>query len=84
MIEEYEAAGKWPFNIADEIYRVRPERLSEAQHVATKRASLQQKGLVFCSRRRMATCMFLVDGPLTRQDPQSLADSRLRESWYRQ
>jgi len=50
VLGEYEAAGKRPtmLNIASEVYRVRPDRLSEAQHVATRRAltSLQQKGLV--------------------------------------
>src|SRR3954471_23830913 len=55
VIEEYEAAGKRPttFNIAAEIYRVRPDgrgnrMVSDAQHVAIKRAlaSLQHKGLV--------------------------------------
>jgi len=50
VIEEYEAAGKRPtmLNIASEVYRVRPDRLSDAQHVATRRAltSLWQKGLV--------------------------------------
>jgi|RhiMethySRZTD1v2_1073278.scaffolds.fasta_scaffold1034101_1 hypothetical protein len=55
VIEEYEAAGKMPttFNIAAEVYRVRPDRhgnrmVSDAQHVATKRAlaTLRQKGLV--------------------------------------
>jgi hypothetical protein len=36
-------------NIASEVYRVSPDRLREAQHVATRRAlaSLLQKGLVF-------------------------------------
>jgi hypothetical protein len=55
VIEEYEAAGKRPttFNIAADVYRVRPDRdgnrmVSDAQHVATKRAlaSLRKKGLV--------------------------------------
>ena len=50
VIEECEAAGKRPtvLNIASEVYRVRPGRLSEAQHVATKRAlaSLRRKGIV--------------------------------------
>jgi hypothetical protein len=50
VIEEYEAAGKRPtmLNIASEVYRVRPDRLSDTQHVATRRAltSLRQKGLV--------------------------------------
>ena len=55
VIEEYEAAGKRPttFNVAAEVYRVRPDRrgnrmVSDAQYVATKRAlaSLRQKGLV--------------------------------------
>ena len=50
VIGQYEAAGKRPtiLHIASEIYRVRPDRLSEAQHVATRRAltSLRQKGLV--------------------------------------
>ena len=55
VIEEYEAADKMPttFNIAAEVYRVRPDRhgnrmVSDAQHVATKRAlaTLRQKGLV--------------------------------------
>jgi hypothetical protein len=50
VIEEYEAAGKRPtmLNIASEVYRVSPDRLSEAQHVATRwaLASLLQKGLV--------------------------------------
>jgi hypothetical protein len=45
VIEEYEAAGKRPttFNIAAEVYRVRRDQrgnrlVSDAQHVATKRA----------------------------------------------
>jgi hypothetical protein len=50
VLVECEAAGKRPtmLNIASEVYRVRPDRLSEAQHVATRRAlaSLWQKGLV--------------------------------------
>ena len=50
VIGQYEAAGKRPtmLNIASEVYRVRPDRLSDAQHVATRRAltSLRQKGLV--------------------------------------
>jgi len=50
VLGEYAAASKRPtmLNIASEVYRVRPDRLSEAQHVATRRAlaSLQQKGLV--------------------------------------
>ena len=55
VIGEYEAAGKTPttFNIAAEVYRIRPDRhgnrmVSEAQHVAIKRAlaSVRQKGLV--------------------------------------
>jgi hypothetical protein len=50
VLVECEAAGKRPtmLNIASEVYRVRPDRLSEAQHVATRRAltSLRQKGLV--------------------------------------
>ena len=61
VIEEYEAAGKRPttFNIAAEVYRVRPDRhgtrmVSDAQHIATKRAlaSLRQKGLIFWTARR--------------------------------
>ena len=50
LIGEYEAAGKRPtmLNIASEVYRVRPDRLSEAQQVATRRAltTLRQRGLV--------------------------------------
>ena len=50
VLGEYEAAGKRPtmLNIASEVYRVRPDRLSGAQHVATRRAltSVRQKGLV--------------------------------------
>ena len=50
VIEECEAAGKRPtmLSIASEVYRVSPDRLSDAQHVATRRAltSLWQKGLV--------------------------------------
>jgi len=50
VIEEYEAAGKRPttVNNAAEVYRVGPDRLSDAQHVTTERAlaSLRQKGLV--------------------------------------
>ena len=50
VLGEYEAAGKRPtmLSIASEVYRVRPDRLSDAQHVATRRAltSLRQKGLV--------------------------------------
>ena len=45
VIEEYRAAGKMPttFNIAAEIYRVRPDRhgnrmVSDAQHIATASA----------------------------------------------
>jgi hypothetical protein len=47
VIEEYEAAGKRP-NIASEVYRVSPDRLSDARHVATRRSltSLWQKGRV--------------------------------------
>lgn len=47
---EYEAKGKRPtmLNMASEVYRVKPDRLSDEQHAATRRAlaSLQQKGLV--------------------------------------
>jgi hypothetical protein len=50
VIEEYKVAGKRPttLDIAAEVYQVRPDRLSNAQHVATKRAlaSLRRKGLV--------------------------------------
>jgi len=50
ILGEYEAAGKRPtmLNIASEVYRVKPDRLSYEQHAATRRAlgSLQQKGLV--------------------------------------
>jgi hypothetical protein len=55
VIEMYEHAGKRPntFNIAAEVYQVEPDQdgnrlISEAQHVATKRAlaSLRRKGLV--------------------------------------
>ncbi|MGY2903676.1 hypothetical protein ACVWVY_002697 [Bradyrhizobium sp. URHC0002] len=46
-IEEYEAAGKRPtmLNIASEVYRVSPDRLSEAQQVNPAGAGLLQKGL---------------------------------------
>jgi hypothetical protein len=57
VIEEYEAVGKRPttVNIAAQVYRVRPNRLSEAQHVTTERAlaSLRQRGLV--SGRQVVT-----------------------------
>ena len=55
VIEEYEAAGKRPttFNMAAEVYRVRPDphgnrMVSDAQHVATKRAlaALRRMGLI--------------------------------------
>jgi len=50
VLGEYEAAGKRPTipNIASEVYRVRPDRLSDAQHAATRLAlaSLREKGLV--------------------------------------
>jgi hypothetical protein len=55
VIEEYEATGKRPttFNIAAEVYRVRRDQhgnrmVSDAQHVATKRAlaALRRLGLV--------------------------------------
>ena len=50
VIEEYEAAGKRPttVSIAAAVYRVGPDRLSEAQNVTTERAlaTLRQKGLV--------------------------------------
>jgi len=50
VLGEYEAAGKRPtmLNIASEVYRVRPDRLSNEQQAATRRAlaSLLQKGLV--------------------------------------
>lgn len=55
VIEEYEAAGKRPttFNIAAEVYQIKRDSLgnrmvSDAQHVATKRAlaSLRQKGVI--------------------------------------
>jgi hypothetical protein len=64
VIEEYEAAGKGPttFSIAADVYRVRPDRhgnrmVSDAQHVATKRAlaSLRQKGLV-SGRQDITVC----------------------------
>jgi len=64
VIEEYEGAGKGPttFKIAAEVYRVRPDRrgnrmVSDAQHVATKRAlaSLRQKGLV-SGRQDITVC----------------------------
>ena len=47
VIEEYKAAGKRPtmLNIASEVYRVSPDRLSEAQHVATR-----GRWRVFCRR----------------------------------
>jgi hypothetical protein len=73
VIEECEAAGKRPtmLNIASEVYRVRPDRLSDAQHVATKRAlaSLRQKGLVSGQE----------DFQFALEWPQRLADSGLRE-----
>jgi hypothetical protein len=55
VIESYEVVGKRPttFNISAEIYQVKPDRygnrmVSDAQHVATKRAlsGLRRKGLV--------------------------------------
>jgi hypothetical protein len=54
VIANYEAVGKRPttLNIAADIYRIKPDRfgnrtVSDAQHVATKRAlsSLRRKGL---------------------------------------
>ena len=73
VIEEYEAAGKRPtmLNIASEVYRVRPDRLSDAQHVATRRAltSLRQKGLV----SGQGDIQFAPEGP------QRLADARFRD-----
>ena len=69
ILGEYEAAGKRPtmLNIASEVYRVRPDRLSEAQHVATRRAltRLRQKGLVSGQGRILFAWVM----------PQSLADS---------
>ena len=74
VLGEYEAAGKRPtmLNIASEVYRVRPDRLSEAQHVATMRAlaSLRHKGLVSGQE----------DILFAMERPQRLADSRLREN----
>jgi hypothetical protein len=73
VLGEYEAAGKRPtmLNIASEVYRVRPDRLSDAQHVATRRAltSLRQKGLV----SGQGDIQFAPEGP------QRLADARFRE-----
>jgi hypothetical protein len=55
VIEEYVAAGKRPttFNIAAEVYQIKRDRhgnrmVSDAQHVATRRAlaNLRRKGLV--------------------------------------
>ena len=73
VIGQYEAAGKRPtmLNIASEVYRVRPDRLSEAQHVAGRRAltSLQQKGLVSGQG----------DIPFAWERPQRLADARFRD-----
>ena len=73
VIEEYDAAGKRPtmLNIASEVYRVRPDRLSDAQHVATRRAltSLRQKGLV----SGQGDIQFAPEGP------QRLADARFRD-----
>jgi hypothetical protein len=54
VIERYEAEGKKPttFTIVAEVYQIKPDRhgnrmVSDAQHVATKRAlaSLRRKGL---------------------------------------
>jgi hypothetical protein len=72
VIEECEAAGRRPtmLSIASEVYRVRPDRLSEAQHVATRRAlaSLRRKGLVSGQE--------VLQFALERQER---AESRLRE-----
>lgn len=50
VLGEYEATGRRAtiLDIASEVYRVRPDRLSDEQHAVTRRAlaSLQQKGLV--------------------------------------
>lgn len=50
VIGKYEAAGKRPtmINITSEVYQVRADRLSDAQHNAARRAlaSLLQKGLI--------------------------------------
>jgi hypothetical protein len=73
ILGEYEAAGKRPtmLNIASEFYRVRPDRLREAQHVATRRAlmSLQQKGLVSGQE----------DILFAWERPQTVADARFRD-----
>jgi hypothetical protein len=72
VLGEYEAVGKRPtmLNIASEVYRVRPDRLSDAQHVATRRAltSLRQKGLV----SGQGDIQFAPEGP------QRLAHARFR------
>lgn len=73
VIEKCKAAGKRPtvLNIASEIYRVRPDRLSYEQHAATRRAmaTLRQKGLVSGQE-------FL---QLALERPQERAESRFRE-----
>ena len=70
VIEEYKAAGKTPttFNIAAEVYRVRPDRhgnrmVSDAQHVATKRAlaALRRMGLV-TGQQHLALARSISDG----------------------
>jgi hypothetical protein len=75
VLGEYEAAGKRPtmLNIASEVYRVSPDRLSDAQHVATRRAltSLRQKGLV----SGQGDIQFAPEGP------QRLADARFRDGY---
>ena len=72
VIEECVAAGKRPtmLNIASEVYRVTPDRLSYEQHAATRRAlaSLRQKGLV--SGREVLQFAL--------ERPQTLAERRLR------
>ena len=78
VIEEYEAVGKRPttVNIAAQVYRVGPDRLSEAQHVTTERAlaSLRQRGLV-SGRQDVTVCP---DGRKHFAHKQRLADGSYR------
>ena len=63
ILGQYEAAGKRPtmLNIASEVYRVKPNRLSDEQHAATRRASSSDIAAQSPSEERIAILLVQPD-----------------------
>jgi hypothetical protein len=97
VIEEYEAAGRRPttFNITAEVYQVTRDRhgrrtVSEAQHVATKRAlaNLRRRRFVFGQQdvtvhpdgtKHLSYCQRLADGSYTHRAERCCIWSRAQQ-----